>query len=110
MPRAIDLHVHLPTEEWLGNSIGPHLEATEEYFRAHVPRKSIDEVAEEYASRDILGIVLDWDDETVTGRGWMGNDWLAGLAEKLPAEPGVTVQLCSRTSSGLGAGLLNRSM
>src|SRR6266496_1012935 len=56
MPRAIDLHVHLP----------------------------IDEVAQEYASRDILGVVLDWDDESVSGRGWMGNDWLAGLSSRFP--------------------------
>jgi uncharacterized protein len=84
MPRAIDLHVHLPTEEWLSNSIGPHLEATEAYFRARVPRRSMDEVAQEYRDRDILGVVLDWDDQSVTGRGWLGNDWLAGLAARYP--------------------------
>jgi hypothetical protein len=84
MPRAIDLHVHLPIDEWLENAIGPHLPATEAYFRARVPRKSLDQVAEEYRERDILGVVLDWDDESVTGRGWLGNDWLAGLAERYP--------------------------
>jgi len=84
MPKAIDLHVHLPTEEWLQNAIGPYLEATERYFRAKVPRKTIEEVAEEYASRDVLGVVLDWDDHTVSGRGWMGNDWLASLSERFP--------------------------
>jgi predicted TIM-barrel fold metal-dependent hydrolase len=82
--RAIDLHVHLPTEQWLQQSIGPHLEATETYFRASVPRKSMDEIAEDYSSRDLLGVVLDWDDETVSGRPWMGNDWLAGLASEYP--------------------------
>src|SRR2546423_569235 len=84
MPKAIDLHVHLPMDEWLDNAIGPLLPATEAYFRARVPRVSIEEVAEEYASRDILGVVLDWDDESVTGRGWMGNPWLAGLSERFP--------------------------
>jgi predicted TIM-barrel fold metal-dependent hydrolase len=84
MVKAIDLHVHLPMEEWLQKAIGPHLEATEAYFRARVPRKSLDDVAEEYRSRDILGVVLDWDDQTVTGRGWMGNDWLAGLEKEYP--------------------------
>ncbi|HEX9235622.1 MAG TPA: hypothetical protein VF972_05035, partial [Actinomycetota bacterium] len=69
MPKAIDLHVHLPMDEWLDNAIGPLLPATEAYFRAKVPRKSIEEVAEEYRGRDILGVVLDWDDESVTGRG-----------------------------------------
>jgi predicted TIM-barrel fold metal-dependent hydrolase len=84
MPKAIDLHLHLPVEEWLQQSIGPHLPATEAYFRAKVPRKTIEDVAAEYAERDILGVVLDWDDETVTGRGWMGNDWLASLGERFP--------------------------
>ncbi|MFN2543401.1 MAG: amidohydrolase family protein [Actinomycetota bacterium] len=82
--KAIDLHVHLPTEQWLQQSIGPHLAATEAYFRAHVPRKTMDEVAEDYSSRDILGVVLDWDDETVSGRPWMGNDWLANLETEYP--------------------------
>lgn len=84
MPRAIDLHVHLPTDEWLDQAIGPHLEATERYFRKSPPRRSLDEVAEEYASLDVLGVVLDWDDESVTGRGWLGNQWLAGLSERYP--------------------------
>ena len=48
------------------------------------PARTIEDVAEDYASRDILGVVLDWDDHTVTGRGWMGNDWLAGLSERFP--------------------------
>jgi predicted TIM-barrel fold metal-dependent hydrolase len=82
--RAIDLHVHLPTEEWMRNAIGPHLEATERYFRNAPPRRSIEEVAAEYAERDILGVVLDWDDESVTGRGWLGNEYLAGLSERFP--------------------------
>ena len=84
MPKAIDLHVHLPTEEWLEQSIGPYLEATEAYFRAKVPRKTIEDVAAEYAERDVLGVVLDWDDESVSGRGFMGNDWLAGLESRFP--------------------------
>jgi uncharacterized protein len=84
MPKAVDLHVHLPTEEWLQQAIGPHLDATEAYFRAKVPRKSVDDVAEEYSAREILGVVLDWDDRSVTGRGWLGNDWLAGLADRYP--------------------------
>lgn len=84
MPKAIDLHVHPPTEEWLRNALGPHLEATEAYFRARVRPRRIEEVAEEYAARDVLGVVLDWDDETVSGRGFLGNDWLASLSERFP--------------------------
>lgn len=71
-------------DEWLDNAIGPLLPATEAYFRAKLPRKTIEEVADEYRERDLLGVVLDWDDESVTGRGFMGNDWLAGLGERFP--------------------------
>jgi predicted TIM-barrel fold metal-dependent hydrolase len=84
MPRAIDLHVHLPTDEWLDRALGPLLPATEAYFRSPVRRRSIEQVAEEYAAHDVLGVVLDWDDETVTGRGWLGNRWLASLSERFP--------------------------
>ncbi|MDQ3990851.1 MAG: amidohydrolase family protein [Actinomycetota bacterium] len=84
MPRAIDLHVHLPTDEWMDHAIGPLLEATEAYFRNRPHRRSLDEVAEEYAGRDVLGVVLDWDDESVTGRGWYGNDFMASLSERYP--------------------------
>jgi uncharacterized protein len=84
VPRAVDLHVHLPTEEWLQNAIGPHLAATERYFRKSPERKTLDQVAEEYRERDILGVVLDWDDHTTTGRPWMGNDRLASLADDYP--------------------------
>jgi uncharacterized protein len=84
MPRAVDFHVHLPMEDWLQRAIGPHLEATEAYFRARVPRRTIEEVAAEYEQRELLGVVLDWDDESVTGRGFMGNDWLASLEDRFP--------------------------
>ena len=82
--RAIDLHVHLPIDKWLDNAIGPHLEATERYFRSSPERRTLDQVAEEYRERDVLGVVLDWDDETVTGRPWLGNEMLAGLSERYP--------------------------
>jgi predicted TIM-barrel fold metal-dependent hydrolase len=84
VPRAIDLHVHLPTDEWLENAIGPHLEATERYFRRSPERKTLDQVAEEYRDRDVLGVVLDWDDHTTTGRPWLGNEFMASLSERYP--------------------------
>jgi predicted TIM-barrel fold metal-dependent hydrolase len=84
VPRAIDLHVHLPTDEWLDNAIGPHLEATERYFRRSPERRTLDQVAEEYRDRDVLGVVLDWDDHTTTGRPWLGNEFMAALPDRYP--------------------------
>jgi uncharacterized protein len=82
VPRAIDLHVHLPTDQWLENAIGPHLEATERYFRKSPERRTLDQVAEEYRDRDVLGVVLDWDDRSVSGRPWLGNEFMAGLSTR----------------------------
>lgn len=84
MPKAIDLHVHLPTKEWLENAIGPHLEATERYFRKRPERKTLEQVAEEYRRLEVLGVVLDWDDRSVTDRGWLGNEFMAGLSQRYP--------------------------
>lgn len=84
MPRAVDLHVHLPTEEWLRDALGPHLEATERYFGRSPERRTLDEVAEEYREHDVLGVVLDWDDSSVSGRPWSGNEFLASLADTYP--------------------------
>jgi uncharacterized protein len=84
VPKAIDLHVHLPTKEWLENAIGPHLEATERYFRKRPDWKTLDQVAEEYRNLDVLGVVLDWDDRSVTDRGWLGNEFMAGLSQRYP--------------------------
>src|SRR5947209_16294101 len=66
--RAIDMHVHLPTPEWLDQSMAGYVEAAEEYFRSPVRRRTIDQVAREYEERDILAVLLAWDAETATGR------------------------------------------
>jgi len=60
------------------------LRSTEDYFRTNVRVRTMDEVAEEYAARDVLGIILDWNDHTLTGRPWAGNEWMASLAERFP--------------------------
>ena len=82
--RAIDFHVHLPTEEWIEGSMGPYRESAERYFRAKVELKSMQQLADEFAALDIVGVLLGWDAETFTGRPPLSNDDVAATAARYP--------------------------
>ena len=82
--RAIDFHVHLATREWMVDSLGPLREATVRHFRADVPVRSIDEMAEEFRADDLLGVLLAWDAEAGMGLPALPNDYVAACVEKHP--------------------------
>lgn len=82
--RAIDFHVHLPTPDWLDTSMAGYIEAAERYFRSSVARKSVDELADEYAEQDLVAVLLAWDAETATGRPRLPNDLVAAAARDHP--------------------------
>ncbi|HWP45431.1 MAG TPA: amidohydrolase, partial [Blastocatellia bacterium] len=67
MPRAIDMHVHLPTGSFLDGAIKPFRLAAEKFFHTTVPVREMDEVARLYEEMDIIGVLLAWDAETATG-------------------------------------------
>ena len=83
MPRAIDVHVHPPNPS--GESLTSSKEA-QQYFRSGPPPGSVDEVADYYASLDIMAVVFDIDSETATGRPPTPNDYLADLQKKYPQQ------------------------
>jgi uncharacterized protein len=83
--RAIDFHVHLPTEQWLDGSLAGYIEPAERYFRSSVVRRTVDELAEEYAALDIVAVLLAWDAETATGRPRVPNEVVADACERHPA-------------------------
>lgn len=82
--RAIDMHVHLPTPEWLDGSMQGYVEAAEAYFRAKVSRKSLEDLAREYEAMDIMAVLLAWDAETVTGRPRVSNEYVAQACRDFP--------------------------
>ncbi|MGH2811261.1 MAG: amidohydrolase family protein [Actinomycetota bacterium] len=82
--RAIDFHVHLPTNEWIEGSLGPYRETTEAYFRRTVDLKTVEEVAREYEELDLFGVVLGWDAETFTGRPPLRNDDVVRVQREFP--------------------------
>lgn len=84
MTKAIDFHVHLPTESFLGRAIQPYLEATEKYFRTTVPIRQMEQVAETYEALDVVGVLLAWDAETATGLPPVTNDEVAAIVRRYP--------------------------
>ena len=75
--RAIDFHVHLPTPEWLDGSMQGYVEAAEAYFRSKVARRTLEELAGEYETMDVVAVLLAWDAETATSRPRVPNELVA---------------------------------
>jgi predicted TIM-barrel fold metal-dependent hydrolase len=86
MPKAIDMHVHLPTASFLDGSIKPFVGPAEKFFRSQVPVREMDEVARQYSEWDILGVLLAWDAETATGLPPLTNDEVASVVQKYPGQ------------------------
>ncbi|MBW3668565.1 MAG: amidohydrolase family protein [Actinobacteria bacterium] len=82
--KAIDLHVHLATHEWLGGSLGSMREATERHFRVQIPERTIDEMADEFRADDVMAVLLAWDAETATGLPPVTNDYVADCVRRHP--------------------------
>ncbi len=83
MPIAIDVHVHPPNPT--GESLTSSKEA-QEYFRTGPPPTSAQQVADYYASLDMMAVVFDIDSETATGRAPTPNDYFAGLMQQHPKQ------------------------
>ncbi|HSO74817.1 MAG TPA: amidohydrolase family protein, partial [Blastocatellia bacterium] len=84
MPKAIDMHVHLPTASFLDGAIKPFREPAEAFFRSRVPLREMDEVARLYEEMDIVGVLLAWDAETATGLPPLTNDEVSAVVAKYP--------------------------
>lgn len=82
--RAIDVHVHPSTREYLEVAMGPFFEETKKFFRSEIPIRSEDEMAAELEEADVLGVLLAWDAETYTGLPPVTNDYVASLVERFP--------------------------
>lgn len=84
MPKAIDMHVHLPTGSFLNGAIKPYRLAAEKFFRSTVRECEMDEVARMYEGMDIVGVLLAWDAETATGLPPLANDEVSDIVKKYP--------------------------
>lgn len=84
MARAIDVHVHPSTFEFVNDALGEYAPACETYFRTELPRHSVQEMADEFRRQDILGVLLGWDAETATRLPPVTNDFVAACVRDHP--------------------------
>ena len=82
--RAIDIHVHPSTKEYLVDAMGPFRAATEAYFRTTIPVRSVEEMADEFRADDVLAVLFAWDAETASGLPPVTNDFIAGCVARHP--------------------------
>jgi uncharacterized protein len=82
--RAIDVHVHPSTSEYLVDAMGPFREATERHFRTEIPVRSVDEMADEFRADDTMAVLLAWDAESASGLPPVTNDFIASCVTRHP--------------------------
>jgi len=82
--RAIDMHVHPGTREYLVEGGGAYLSAAMDYFHKHDAVVSIEEMAAYYRRADMMAVLLAWDAETHTGLPRVSNDYVAGVISQYP--------------------------
>jgi len=61
-----------------------YVEAAEAYFRSKVARRSLDELAQDYETMDVVAVLLAWDAETATGRPRVPNELVAQACRDHP--------------------------
>lgn len=83
---AIDTHVHLATKDWLEGSMGPYQGSVERYFGRPMKVRTMDEMAAEYRTHNVLGVVLAWDAEHFTGRPPVANQTVADICRHYPEQ------------------------
>jgi predicted TIM-barrel fold metal-dependent hydrolase len=82
--RAIDIHVHPGTREYLVDSGGKYLSDALDYFHRHDAIVTAEEMAATYRRLNMMAVLLAWDAETATGLPPTTNDYVAGLVQQYP--------------------------
>src|SRR5438046_9878478 len=80
---AIDVHVHL-SDEFTQKAKGSRTAQMAKYFGRERPPVSIDEMADQYRARKMMGVIRNTRDETVTGLTPVPNDHRCGPVKKPP--------------------------
>ncbi|MBI3805653.1 MAG: amidohydrolase [Nitrospirae bacterium] len=82
--RAIDMHVHPGTREYLVEAGGKYLSDALHYFHRHDAVVSLEEMAAYYRRAEMLAVLLAWDAETHTGLPPVTNDYVADAVRQYP--------------------------
>lgn len=81
MPKIIDFHIHPPGPGGLSTAEQAQMAA---YFRGDPPPATTEEMADYYIQRDIFGVLFAIDDETVSGRPPVPNQYFADCVRRWP--------------------------
>jgi predicted TIM-barrel fold metal-dependent hydrolase len=82
--KAIDVHVHPGTREYLVEAGGKYLADALNYFHKHDAVVDIAEMARLYREADMMAVLLAWDAETHTGLPPVTNDYVAQIVRSYP--------------------------
>lgn len=82
--RAIDMHVHPGTREYLVDAGGKYIADALSYFHRHDAIVSMEEMVAHYRRIDMKAVLLAWDAETATGLPPVTNDYVAGAVSNYP--------------------------
>jgi predicted TIM-barrel fold metal-dependent hydrolase len=82
--RAIDVHVHPSTKEYMVDTMGEYGHQHEEYFKVEIPVRTDQQFVAEYRDLDLKAVVFAFDTETRTGRPATSNDYVARLCRDNP--------------------------
>jgi uncharacterized protein len=85
--QAIDVHVHIHdarARALQGPEAQRRFEEKARYFKRPVKHVSVDEQAEQYRSRNMMAVLVNGTDETVTGQKPVPNDFVAETVRQFP--------------------------
>lgn len=82
--RAIDIHVHPGTREYLVEGGGKYMADALAYFHKHGPPVTLEDMANIYRDADMRAVLLAWDAETNTGLPPVSNDFVANAVATHP--------------------------
>ena len=84
-PRAIDVHAHPPTEEFLIEAGGEYMADAADGFGTELVTTTFDEMKAQYRDAGIdRAVLLAWDAETTTGRPPVTNEYVASAVAEHP--------------------------
>jgi hypothetical protein len=58
---GVDMHVHLPTGDWVCGCVGHYLDSVERYFGKRPEPESVEDLYALYERLDLAGVLLGWD-------------------------------------------------
>jgi predicted TIM-barrel fold metal-dependent hydrolase len=76
--RAIDMHVHLPTGDWVCGCVGHYADSIERYFGTRPETTSVEDFIALYERLDLRGVLLGWDAQGKT----LENAYIAEICEQ----------------------------